>query len=200
MEQEKDFNEAESTQPKTEYQQNSANDNQEYGTSEAGDRRPYRPRFTRSYGERGGYRSSYPSARIVRNTRSATMATARAIASKKAANSLQKATSRVSDLVRAISPATMAKAISRVSDLAAPTAVAPPTAATTHTAPSDRKAATSPADGSATVSRAGLISHIVPTASAPRTTIPAQNITPRRCCDTRKKMLIPMNPSVSTAS
>ncbi len=59
MEQEKDFNETESTQPKTEYQQNSANDNQEYGTSEAGDRRPYRPRFTRSYGERGGYRSSY---------------------------------------------------------------------------------------------------------------------------------------------
>ena len=59
MEQEKDFNETESTQPKTEYQQNSANDNQEYSTSEAGDRRPYRPRFTRSYGERGGYRSSY---------------------------------------------------------------------------------------------------------------------------------------------
>ena len=59
MEQEKDFNETESTKPLTEYQQNSSDSNQENTTPEAEGRRPYRPRVTRSYGERGGYRSSY---------------------------------------------------------------------------------------------------------------------------------------------
>ena len=59
MEQEKDFNETESTKPLTEYQQNSSDSNQENTAPEAEGRRPYRPRFTRSYGERGGYRSSY---------------------------------------------------------------------------------------------------------------------------------------------